>query len=103
MCGIAGIVARQTTLSIDGMIREMTARVTHRGPDDAGHFIDGRVALGHRRLSIIDLSQLGHQPMIDPTARYVITYNGEIYNYMALRAELSALGQEFRSDCDTEV
>jgi asparagine synthase (glutamine-hydrolysing) len=55
MCGIAGIVARQTTFSIDGMIREMTARVTHRGPDDAGHYIDGRVALGHRRLSIINL------------------------------------------------
>jgi asparagine synthase (glutamine-hydrolysing) len=103
MCGIAGLVARRPTVSLHSMITEMTARVRHRGPDDGGDYIDGRVAFGHRRLSIIDLSQCGHQPMIDASSRYVITYNGEIYNYLALRAELSAMGQVFHSDCDTEV
>src|SRR5262249_9095294 len=102
-CGIAGMVARRPSMEVDCVIRQMTARVRHRGPDDQGIFARGRVALGHRRLSIIDLSEAGHQPMEYADGRYVITYNGEIYNYLELQAELKAQGFRFRSDTDTEV
>jgi len=85
------------------LIKEMTNRVRHRGPDDAGYYVNGRVALGHRRLSIIDLTSAGHQPMSYADDRYTVTYNGEIYNYLELRDELRALGCKFSSDSDTEV
>lgn len=103
MCGIAGIVARRNGLDLGQIVKEMTARVRHRGPDDAGCWAKGRVALGHRRLSILDLSASGHQPMEYAGGRYVITYNGEIYNYLELRSELVELGFGFRSNTDTEV
>jgi asparagine synthase (glutamine-hydrolysing) len=103
MCGIAGLVARRNGFDLGRIIKEMTARVRHRGPDDAGCFVKGRVALGHRRLSILDLSASGHQPMEYADGRYVITYNGEIYNYLELRSELEPLGFRFRSNTDTEV
>lgn len=103
MCGIAGIVVRRPSLDPERVIREMTDLVRHRGPDDEGHYVRGRVALGHRRLSIIDLSASGRQPMASGDGRYVITYNGEIYNYLELRAELKELGYEFRTGTDTEV
>jgi asparagine synthase (glutamine-hydrolysing) len=103
MCGIAGIVVRRNSLDSWGLIKEMTRRVRHRGPDDEGFCRRGRVALGHRRLSIIDLSAAGHQPMESGDGRFVITYNGEIYNYLELRSELQALGHRFRSNTDTEV
>lgn len=103
MCGIAGLVARRNGLDLRLLIKEMTGRVRHRGPDDEGFYERGRVALGHRRLSIIDLSVAGHQPMGYADGRYVITYNGEIYNYLELRSELEALGFRFRSNTDTEV
>jgi len=103
MCGIAGFAARRNVVDLPGVIRQMTARVRHRGPDDEGTYIERSVALGHRRLSIVDLSSLGHQPMMSADERYVITYNGEIYNFRDLRPELTALGWEFRSNTDTEV
>src|SRR5258708_6505869 len=103
MCGIAGIVARQSTFDLERVIRDMTDRVRHRGPDDEGHYVRGRVALGHRRLSIIDLSAAGHQPMTSEDGRYVITFNGEVYNFLELKAELKKLGFRFRSNTDTEV
>jgi asparagine synthase (glutamine-hydrolysing) len=103
MCGIAGIVARTERLDLQGKIREMTDRVRHRGPDDQGHYVHGRIALGHRRLSIIDLSAAGHQPMAAEHGRYVIVYNGEIYNYIELKSELESLGYRFRTSTDTEV
>lgn len=83
----------------------MTGSLAHRGPDDSGHWqsaADG-IALGHRRLSIVDLSPGGHQPMISSDGRYIITFNGEIYNYRALRADFIGRGARFRSESDTEV
>ena len=81
----------------------MTVALAHRGPDGEDCLIDGPVGLGHRRLAIIDLTPAGRQPMRDRSGRYVITYNGEIYNYRELRAELEQLGHRFRSQSDTEV
>src|SRR5690606_14061582 len=77
--------------------------LSHRGPDDQGTYSDHMVGLGHRRLSIIDTSSAGHQPMSSEDGRYHIVYNGEIYNYKEIRAELEYLGVGFQSDCDTEV
>ena len=106
MCGIAGVVGYRAAGRTDE--RELLAlrdAEAHRGPDDAGVWLseDGRVGLGHRRLSIIDLSPLGHQPMASADGRYQLVYNGEIYNFEALRAELEDCGHEFRSSSDTEV
>lgn len=84
-------------------VERMTACVAHRGPDDVGHYVDGGVALGHRRLSIIDVTSAGHQPMATPGDRSVIVYNGELFNYLELREELRALGRAFASRSDTEV
>lgn len=81
----------------------MSAAVAHRGPDDVGIWHDVRVVLAHRRLSIIDLTPLGHQPMVSSCGRYVIVLNGEIYNYLELRRELQNAGETFRSNSDTEV
>lgn len=103
MCGIAGIIALNGKLDLRARIRAMTDAVRHRGPDGEGHHIDGRVALGHRRLAILDLSAAGHQPMASTDGWRLITFNGEIYNFLELRAELEALGHRFRSRTDTEV
>jgi len=103
MCGIAALVVRGGTLGIERSIQNMTDAVTHRGPDDSGIFVLGNVALGHRRLSIVDLTRAGRQPMESATGRFVITYNGEIYNYVELRQELKDLGYRFSSNTDTEV
>ena len=81
----------------------MTDAIAHRGPDGEGHWIEGNVGLGHRRLAIIDLSPAGHQPMISADHRWVLSYNGEIYNYRELRTELEAEGVWFRSQTDSEV
>lgn len=81
----------------------MTNSMTHRGPDDAGFFVDGDVGLGHRRLSIIDLSPLGHQPMVSADGNIMIVFNGEIYNFRDVRRELEQKGYSFRSESDTEV
>jgi asparagine synthase (glutamine-hydrolysing) len=103
MCGIAGTFYLDGAPSSVRLLQRMTDSVRHRGPDDEGHFVDGPCGLGHRRLSIIDLSRAGHQPMMTPDARFVLSYNGEIYNYRELRLELEALGHTFRSATDTEV
>jgi len=103
MCGIAGI------LHLDGepvsreILRRMTDAIAHRGPDGEGHWIEGNVGFGHRRLAIIDLSSAGHQPMFSGDHRFVLTYNGEIYNYREIRCELEALGFWFKSQTDSEV
>jgi asparagine synthase (glutamine-hydrolysing) len=101
MCGIAGYAGDFD----EALLQRMSAAMAHRGPDDDGLWAsaDARVGLAHRRLSIIDLSPRGHQPMWDATGTVCIVYNGEIYNYPELRRQLRADGYAFRSDCDTEV
>jgi asparagine synthase (glutamine-hydrolysing) len=103
MCGIAGFINLDGEPASAVVLKSMTDMLHHRGPDDEGQLVDGAVAIGHRRLSIIDLSPLGHQPMATRSGRHVISYNGEIYNYRELRMELEALGHAFRSESDTEV
>lgn len=103
MCGITGMLERQGAPASVVVLRRMTDAIRHRGPDGEGHYVDGPVGLGHRRLSIIDLSPAGHQPMMTADGRYVISYNGEVYNYRELRAELEARGIRFHSSTDTEV
>ena len=103
MCGIAGLIHLDGAPASPAALQSMTDAIAHRGPDGEGHWIEGSVGLGHRRLAIIDLSPLAHQPMVSLEHRYVLTYNGEIYNYRELRAELEAAGYWFRSQSDTEV
>jgi asparagine synthase (glutamine-hydrolysing) len=103
MCGISGILHRNGAPASTAILRRMTDVIAHRGPDGEGHYIDGACGLGHRRLAIIDLSPAGHQPMMTADTRYVITYNGEIYNFQELRVELESLGWGFHSRTDTEV
>lgn len=103
MCGVAGIINLHGEAVSPVILKRMTDAVAHRGPDGDGHWIEGNVGLGHRRLAIIDISALGHQPMISVDHRYVLSYNGEIYNYRELRIELEAAGFWFRSKTDSEV
>lgn len=103
MCGIAGILWLDGRPADAAPVRRMCSRLIHRGPDDEGAIVDGPVALGHRRLSIIDLSSAAHQPMRDAAGDAWITYNGEIYNFGDLRARYEAEGDRFRSHSDTEV
>ncbi len=100
MCGIAGWIGPKLDV---GEARSMIARLAHRGPDDEGDWRDGDVWLGQRRLSIVDLSPAGHQPMHSATGRYVVTFNGEIYNYPEIMAVLKEAGHSFRGHSDTEV
>ncbi len=104
MCGIAGIIDPRNPPDA-ALIDRMIAPIAYRGPDGAGSicFKEDGVALGHRRLSILDLSDAGRQPMSVAEDRYWVTYNGEIYNYLEIRRELEGLGYAFRSDTDTEV
>lgn len=103
MCGIAGLIYLNGRSVSPVVLQRMTDAIAHRGPDGEGHWIEGNVGLGHRRLSIIDLSPAGHQPMISADHRYVLSYNGEIYNFRELRTELEAAGYWFRSKTDSEV
>ena len=103
MCGIAGILHRDGKPAAAVVMKAMTDLLAHRGPDGEGQFQDGPLALGHRRLSIIDLSDAASQPMMTPDGRYVLTYNGEIYNFRELRTELQALGHRFTSSGDSVV
>lgn len=108
MCGIAGLLDRRNVASpalLEQTIQQMTGRMVHRGPDDQGTWVDAEagIALGQRRLSIVDLSPAGHQPMASPSGRYVIVYNGEIYNFQDMRVDLEAKGVAFRGHSDTEV
>jgi asparagine synthase (glutamine-hydrolysing) len=105
MCGICGYWAFDGAHPSEQTFRQMTASIAHRGPDADGHWREDTcaVGLGHRRLSIIELSELGAQPMHASGGRWVITFNGEIYNFRALRAELETHGHRFRGHSDTEV
>lgn len=108
MCGISGFIdcSRQTSDSdLKRIVIQMTNAIQHRGPDDDGTWIDDQngIALGFRRLSILDLSPTGRQPMVSADERYVIIYNGEVYNFGSLRTQLENLGHVFRGHSDTEV
>ena len=104
MCGIAGVYAPQVRLDAE-VVEPMLTAMAHRGPDDRGTQLlsGGELVFGHLRLSILDLSAQGHQPMATPDGKAWIVYNGEIYNFREIRAELQAGGWSFRSDSDTEV
>jgi len=102
MCGIVGVFERGAAAT-EGVVRRMASAIVHRGPDDEGYFVDGPVALGFRRLSIIDLHD-GHQPMMSDCGRFTIVFNGEIYNHLELREQLEKdHGARFRTKSDTEV
>ncbi len=108
MCGIAGFLDPSGDLAGPAMAAIATAmadRLRHRGPDDAGVWVDQQagIALSHRRLAIVDLSTAGHQPMLSPCRRYVVSYNGEIYNHQDLRRDLEAGGTVFKGHADTET
>lgn len=120
MCGIAGLLSLKPIQGLASKVRRLSETLKHRGPDDVGflswqegqtfslgrdpdRIAPGRLALVHRRLSILDLSPLGWQPMLDTSGRRAIVFNGEIYNYRELRAELEAKGLHFRSHSDTEI
>lgn len=103
MCGIAGYLNLSGKPASEIIVKKMTDSIAHRGPDGEGQWIEGPLALGHRRLAILDLSPAGHQPMSYGDGRFVITYNGEIYNFKELRRELELEGHTFRSHTDTEV
>jgi asparagine synthase (glutamine-hydrolysing) len=108
MCGIAGFFsnrARAQNRDLEAVLTGMCKSILNRGPDDAGLWIDEPqgIGLGHRRLSILDLSPAGHQPMTSADGRYVMVFNGEIYNFAALRRELEGLGQSFAGHSDTEM
>ena len=103
MCGFAVMLTLDGTPARRDVVERMTASLTHRGPDDSGTHFQGPVGLGFRRLSILDLTPTGHQPMSSPDGSVTLVFNGEIYNYAELRTELQALGYRFRSTGDTEV
>ncbi len=104
MCGIAGIVAKQTKVN-EGALSDLVDGVLHRGPDDRGHYLspDRKCTLGHTRLAVLDLSSAGHQPMLDESTGNAIVFNGEIYNFTALRKDCVKDGYQFFSHSDTEV
>jgi len=107
MCGLAGVLteAGGGDAELRGAVSDMAATLVHRGPDDAGVWVDAAagVGLGFRRLAILDLSEQGHQPMVSANERFVIVFNGEIYNHLDLRKELECKGHRFRGTSDTEV
>ena len=108
MCGIAGFWTKSAVISagsLEETVSKMAKTLIHRGPDDSGTWVDPEVgvAFGHRRLSIIDISDVGHQPMVSADGRFVIIYNGEVYNFQELRIDLEKLGHKFRGHSDTEI
>jgi asparagine synthase (glutamine-hydrolysing) len=103
MCGIAGFTQFNAKEGNEATLNNMGHAILHRGPDSSGTYLDEHVGLCHRRLSILDLSEAGHQPMFSADENLVIAFNGEIYNFLELRAELEAQGVTFKSHTDTEV
>lgn len=108
MCGITGfinVISNLDAEKLTSLVSQMSDSIIHRGPDDGGHWVDAEfgIALGFRRLAIIDLSPAGHQPMTSADDRFVIVFNGEIYNFNEIRSELSSFGHAFRGHSDTEV
>src|SRR5712691_5416189 len=102
MCGIAGLVSLNADQLDKNVLLRMQKILTHRGPDDAGVYLNQNVGLAHTRLSIIDLAS-GHQPMCNEDGTIWITYNGEVYNYKELEEPLRATGHVFKTSSDTEV
>ncbi|HNA84615.1 MAG TPA: asparagine synthase (glutamine-hydrolyzing) [Nitrospira sp.] len=103
MCGIAVAIGLNGRPVERAAVERMAKSLLHRGPDDGGIYMDGAVGMGFRRLSILDLSEAGHQPMVSQDGQYVLVFNGEIFNYVELRDELRKLGHQFRSSGDSEV
>lgn len=103
MCGLVAIFSKKDRNVDRGVLQKMSDAIVHRGPDDEGIYCNEWLGLGFRRLAIIDLSALGHQPMFDKTNRYACIFNGEIYNYRELKKELQAQGISFRGNSDSEV
>ncbi len=103
MCGIVGFVDKKNKKEKKEIIKKMADRIQHRGPDDEGFYVDENVALGHRRLSIIDLSKSGAQPIFNEDKSLAIVFNGEIYNYESIKEELVKKGHTFKTKTDTEV
>src|SRR5213083_2367301 len=103
MCGIAGVLKRAGERADPADLRRLADALAHRGPDDEGFHVDGPLGLAHRRLSILDLSAAGHQPMANEDETVWIVFNGEIYNFPELRKSLLSAGHQFRSRTDTEV
>jgi asparagine synthase (glutamine-hydrolysing) len=103
MCGIAGVFNLNGEPVATRLLKGMTDAIAHRGPDGEGHYVAGPVGLGHRRLAIIDLSEAAHQPMPNETGDVLLVFNGEIFNFQALRAELEGRGHRFHSATDSEV
>ncbi len=102
MCGICGFLCNRNGFSLKNILKNMTDVMKHRGPDESGFFLEENVGLGHRRLSIIDIEG-GKQPLFSENERFVIVFNGEIYNYLELRRELEKKGESFKTKSDTEV
>ena len=101
MCGIAGLVHFSQKTEAPGFVVSMTNVLAHRGPDAYGYYHDESISIGHRRLSIIDLDERSNQPFTDYTGRYVVSFNGEIYNYQAIKSKLNSY--PFTTHSDTEV
>lgn len=102
MCGIFGVINKEEIVSRD-LVQKACNLIAHRGPDDKDYFTEGRIGFGHRRLSIVDLSEHGRQPMISADGNYVLIFNGEIYNHLEIRHELYGSGYQFKGTCDTET
>ena len=103
MCGISGVFDISGRPAATAVVQRMNDAIAHRGPDGAGVWVEDACGIGHRRLAVIDLSDGGRQPMASPDGRFVVTYNGELYNFQELRTELQGLGHHFASSSDTEV
>jgi asparagine synthase (glutamine-hydrolysing) len=103
MCGICGVLNFDGREVDSALLKKMTDSIAHRGPDGEGWYQSKGLGFGHRRLAIVDLSPLGHQPMVTQDGRYALTYNGEIYNFREIRADLVSRGHSFRSQTDSEV
>ncbi|MBL8890179.1 MAG: asparagine synthase (glutamine-hydrolyzing) [Planctomycetaceae bacterium] len=103
MCGIAGLVRFDGSPVAPATVERMTQAIAHRGPDGSGHWVNASVGIGHRRLAIIDPTPTGHQPMECQNRRFILSYNGEVYNYRELRSQLISFGHCFRGESDTEV
>src|SRR5690349_9687905 len=102
MCGIAGYVTAAPSSDSEAVLRRMTDLIAHRGPDDCGYYHDSHAHLGHRRLSVIDITA-GHQPMPNETRSHWIVYNGEIFNHADIRPKLEQAGHRYSTRCDTET
>ena len=105
MCGFVGFLNPKHSINFEETLKEMSNMIVHRGPDSSGQWCDEEYGFGvaHQRLSILDLSNLGSQPMLSHSRRYVMAFNGEIYNFQSLRSKLMSQGCKFKTNSDTEV